>query len=167
MVRNDFKKNLSGLEESLNQRIDEAEKAILESSKAREAMVAGVGSMKKSIEKAQRKFSKNNNLEELRLTLTEIFEDIDRLKLANDKISDDISLVLHPNLSAVEAIERFASDLQRFAGTWERIARDIDQSITDLCDDQDPSELIDLEQYISNQGFDKLVGRKVKNVESE
>ena len=130
MVRSDFKKNLSGLEESLSQRIDEAEKAILESSKAREAMVAGVGSMKKSIEKAQRKFSKNNNLEELRLTLTEIFEDIDRLKLANDKISDDISLVLHPNMSAVEAIERFASDLQRFAGTWERIARDIDQSIT-------------------------------------
>lgn len=167
MVRSDFKKNLSGLEESLNQRIDEAEKAILESSKAREAMVAGVGSMKKSIEKAQRKFSKNNNLEELRLTLTEIFEDIDRLKLANDKISDDISLVLHPNMSAVEAIERFASDMQRFAGTWERIARDIDQSITDLCDDQDPSELIDLEQYISNQGFDKLVGRNVKNVESE
>ena len=167
MVRSDFKKNLSGLEESLNQRIDEAEKAILESSKAREAMVAGVGSMKKSIEKAQRKFSKNNNLEELRLTLTEIFEDIDRLKLANDKISDDISLVLHPNMSAVEAIERFASDLQRFAGTWERIARDIDQSITDLCDDQDPSELIDLEQYISNQGFDKLVGRNGKNVESE
>jgi len=167
MVRSDFKKNLSGLEESLNQRIDEAEKAILESSKAREAMVAGVGSMKKSIEKAQRKFSKNNNLEELRLTLTEIFEDIDRLKLANDKISDDISLVLHPNMSAVEAIERFASDMQRFAGTWERISRDIDQSITDLCDDQDPSELIDLEQYISNQGFDKLVGRNLKNVESE
>ena len=167
MVRSDFKKNLSGLEESLNQRIDEAEKAILESSKAREAMVAGVGTMKKSIEKSQRKFSKNNNLEELRLTLTEIFEDIDRLKLANDKISDDISLVLHPNMSAVEAIERFASDMQRFAGTWERIARDIDQSITDLCDDQDPSELIDLEQYISNQGFDKLVGRKVKNIESE
>tara|TARA_B100001769_G_C21955735_1_gene514410 strand:+ start:262 stop:765 length:504 start_codon:yes stop_codon:yes gene_type:complete len=167
MVRSDFKKNLSGLEESLNQRIDEAEKAILESSKAREAMVAGVGTMKKSIEKAQRKFSKSNNLEELRLTLTEIFEDIDRLKLANDKISDDISLVLHPNMSAVEAIERFASDMQRFAGTWERIARDIDQSITDLCDDQNPSELIDLEQYISNQGFDKLVGRNVRNVESE
>ncbi|MBD43553.1 MAG: hypothetical protein CMB09_05610 [Euryarchaeota archaeon] len=167
MVRSDFKKNLSGLEESLNQRIDEAEKAILESSKAREAMVAGVGTMKKSIEKAQRKFSKNNNLEELRLTLSEIFEDIDRLKLANDKISDDISLVLHPNMSAVEAIERFASDMQRFAGTWERIARDIDQSITDLCDDQNPSELIDLEQYISNQGFDKLVGRNVRNVESE
>ena len=52
--------------------------------------------------------------------------------------------------------------MQRFAGTWERIARDIDQSITDLCDDQTPSELIDLENYISNQGFDKLVEDLIK-----
>ena len=56
--------------------------------------------------------------------------------------------------------------MQRFAGTWERIARDIDQSINDLCDDQAPSELIDLENYISNQGFDKLVEDIVNN-ESE
>ena len=31
-VKNDFKKNLSGLEEALNQRITDAETAILESS---------------------------------------------------------------------------------------------------------------------------------------
>ena len=165
-VKNDFKKNLSGLEEALNQRITEAETAILESSKAREAMVAGIGSMKKSVEKAQRRFSKTNNLDELRLTMVDLFGDINRLKKANERISNDISLVLHPNMSAVEAIERFASDLQRFAGTWERIARDIDQSITDLCDDQTPSELIDLETYISNQGFDKLVENK-SNAKSE
>jgi len=165
-VKNDFKKNLSGLEEALQQRISEAEKAILESSKAREAMAAGIGSMKKTVEKAQRKFSKTNNLEELRLTMVELFGNINRLKKANERISDDISLVLHPNMSAVEAIERFASDLQRFAGTWERMARDIDQSITDLCDDQTPSELVDLENYISNQGFDKLVDHKT-NAESE
>jgi len=165
-VKSDFKKNLSGLEEALNQRITVAETAILESSKVREAMVAGIGSIKKSVEKAQRRFSKTNNLEELRLTMVDLFSDINRLKRANERISDDISLVLHPNMSAVEAIERFASDLQRFAGTWERIARDIDQSITDLCDDQTPSELIDLETYILNQGFDKLVENKL-NVESE
>ena len=165
-VRNDFKKNISGLEDALSQRINDAEKAILESSKAREAMVAGIGSMKKSVEKAQRRFSKTNNLEELRATMVDIFSDINRLKMANEKISSDISLVLHPNMSAVEAIERFASDLQRFAGTWERIARDIDQSITELCDDQTPSELIDLQNYISNQGFDKLVDNNL-NAESE
>ncbi len=165
-VKNDFKKNLSGLEEALHQRMTEAEQAILESSKAREAMAAGIGSMKKSVEKAQRRFSKTNNLDELRNTMIELFVDINRLKTANERISNDISLVLHPNMSAVEAIERFASDLQRFAGTWERIARDIDQSITDLCDDQTPSELIDLENYISNQGFDRLVNNK-PNVESE
>ena len=91
---------------------------------------------------------------------------IQRVKQANEKISSDISMVLHPNMSAVEAIERFASDLQRFAGSWERIARDIDQSITELCDDQTPSELIDLQNYISNQGFDKLVDNNL-NRESE
>tara|TARA_B100000945_G_C20387657_1_gene600585 strand:- start:718 stop:1374 length:657 start_codon:yes stop_codon:yes gene_type:complete len=165
-VRNDFKKNISGLDDALSQRINDAEKAILESSKAREAMVAGIGSMKKSVEKAQRRFSKTNNLEELRATMGDIFSDINRLKLANEKISSDISMVLHPNMSAVEAIERFASDLQRFAGSWERIARDIDQSITELCDDQTPSELIDLQNYISNQGFDKLVDNNL-NPESE
>lgn len=165
-IRNDFKKNLSGLDEAITQRMNEAEKAILESSKAREAMVAGIGSMKKVVEKAQRKFSKTNNLEELRTTMIDVYSDINRLKLANDKISDDISMILHPNMSAVEAVERFASDLQRFAGTWERIARDIDQSINDLCDDQAPSELIDLENYISNQGFDKLV-EDIVNRESE
>ena len=165
-VRNDFKKNISGLEDALSQRINDAEKAILESSKAREAMVAGIGSMKKSVEKAQRRFSKTNNLEELRSTMVEIFSNINRLKMANEKISSDISMVLHPNMSAVEAIERFASDLQRFAGSWERIARDIDQSITELCDDQTPSELIDLQNYISNQGFDKLVDNNL-NRESE
>ena len=165
-VRNDFKKNISGLEDALSQRINDAEKAILESSKAREAMVAGIGSMKKSVEKAQRRFSKTNNLEELRSTMVEIFSDINRLKMANEKISSDISMVLHPNMSAVEAIERFASDLQRFAGSWERIARDIDQSITELCDDQTPAELIDLQNYISNQGFDKLVDNNL-NRESE
>ena len=165
-VKNDFKKNLGSLEDALSQRMNEAEKAILESSKAREAMVAGIGSMKKAVEKAQRRFSKNNNLEELKSTMVELFADINRLKTANEKISSDISLVLHPNMSAVEAVERFASDLQRFAGTWERIARDIDQSITDLCDDQTPSELIDLENYISSQGFDKLVADSF-NIESE
>ena len=165
-IKNDFKKNLSGLEEALSQRMTNAENAILESSKAREAMVAGIGSMKKSVEKAQRRFSKTNNLDELRTTMIDLFTDINRLKQANERISSDISLVLHPNMSAVEAIERFASDLQRFAGTWERIARDIDQSITDLCDDQTPSELIDLENYISGQGFDKLVEEK-SNIESE
>ena len=165
-IKNDFKKNFSGLEEALHQRLTDAEQAILESSKAREAMVAGIGSMKKSVEKAQRRFSKTNNLDELRTTMIKLFGDINRLKKANERVSNDISLILHPNMSAVEGIERFASDLQRFAGTWERIAREIDQSITDLCDNQTPSELIDLENYISNQGFDKLVDYN-SNVESE
>ena len=169
-VRNDFKTSVSGLDDLVNQRVNQAEKAILESSRAREAMVAGIGTMRKSLEKAQRKFSRNNDLTELRETLVDIYQNINRLRLANDKISDEISMVLHPNVSAVDIVEKFASDIQRFAGTWERIAREIDQSISEMCDDQEPSELIELENYIENQGFDKLVNSnqaEKKNIESE
>ena len=156
-VRNDLKSNMSSFEESLRTRLNDAENAIIESSRAREAMVAGIITMRKNIEKAQRKFSRTNNVEELRKTLLEVAKDISRLRLANDKISDSISLVLHPNMSAVEAVEKFAFDMQRFAGSWERIGREIDQSISELCDDQEPSELVELESYISKQGYDKLI----------
>ncbi|MDG1551697.1 MAG: hypothetical protein P8Q95_08235 [Candidatus Poseidoniaceae archaeon] len=156
-VRNDIKSNISSFEESLRTRLSEAENAIIESSRAREAMVAGIIIMRKSIEKAQRKFSRNNNVEDLRNTLLDVAKDISRLRLANDKISDSISMVIHPNMSAVEAVEKFAFDIQRFAGSWERIGREIDQSIGELCDDQEPSELIDLESFISKQGYDKLI----------
>ena len=139
-VRNDLKSNMASFEESLRTRLSEAENAIIESSRAREAMVAGIITMRKSIEKAQRKFSRNNSVEEL-----------------NDIISDSISMVLHPNMSAVEAVEKLAYDLQRFAGSWERISREIDQSISEMCDDQEPSELIELESFISKQGYDKLI----------
>tara|TARA_B100001564_G_scaffold110761_1_gene91826 strand:- start:2578 stop:3165 length:588 start_codon:yes stop_codon:yes gene_type:complete len=170
-VRNDIKSNISSFEESLRTRLNDAENAIIESSRAREAMVAGIITMRKSIEKAQRKFSRSNNVDDLRNTLLEVAKDISRLKLANDKISDSISMVLHPNMSAVEAVEKFAFDLQRFAGSWERIGREIDQSISDLCDDQEPSELVELEAFISKQGYDKLIQGQVHSkssgVESE
>ncbi len=170
-VRNDIKSNISTFEESLRNRLSDAENAIIESSRAREAMVAGIIVMRKSIEKAQRKFSRSNNVDELRNTLLEVAKDISRLRLANDKISDSIAMVLHPNMSAVEAVERFAFDIQRFAGSWERIGREIDQSIGDLCDDQEPSELNELENFIKKQGYDKLINSQessdVSNVESE
>lgn len=156
-VRNDIKSNITSFEEALRTRLSEAENAIIESSRAREAMVAGIITMRKSIEKAQRKFSRNNSVEELRITLLDVAKDISRLRLANDKISDSISMVLHPNMSAVEAVEKLAFDLQRFAGSWERISREIDQSISEMCDDQEPSELIELESFISKQGYDKLI----------
>ena len=165
-VKTDIKSNISNFEESLRTRLNDAENAIIESSRAREAMVAGIVVMRRNIEKAQRKFSRNTNVEDLRHTLLEVAKDISRLRLANDKISDSIALVLHPNMSAVEAVERFAFDIQRFAGSWERIGREIDQSIDDMCDDQEPSELIELENFISKQGYDKLIESQDKSRDS-
>ena len=86
-VKNDIKSNLSSFEESLRTRLSNAENVIIESARAREAMVAGIVGMRKSIEKAQRKFSRNNNIEDLRLTLLDVAKDISRLRIANENIS--------------------------------------------------------------------------------
>ena len=54
-------------------------------------------------------------------------------------------------------VEKFASDLQRSAGTWERNGREIDEAILELCDENEPTELVDLENYVSKQGFSSLL----------
>ena len=76
-------------------------------------MVAGIGTMRKSLEKAQRKFSRNNDLAELRETLVDIYQNINRLRLANDKISDEISMVLHPNVSEMSILSRNLLQISR------------------------------------------------------
>ena len=68
-----------------------------------------------------------------------------------------MSSVLNPTLSAVEVVERFASDLQRSAGTWERHGREIDDSIMELCQDNQPAEMVELEKYIERQGYSVLL----------
>jgi hypothetical protein len=54
-------------------------------------------------------------------------------------------------------VERFASDLQRSAGTWERHGREIDDAIMELCQDNQPAEMVELEAYIANQGYSVLL----------
>ena len=48
-------------------------------------------------------------------------------------------------------------EAQRSAGTWERNGREIDEAILELCDENEPADLVDLEQYIANQGFSSLL----------
>ena len=55
-------------------------------------------------------------------------------------------------------MERFASDIQRSAGTWERHGRELDDSIMELCQDNQPAEMVELEAYIERQGYTVLLG---------
>lgn len=153
----DLKNQYAGFEEMLQSRISDAEEAILEATKGKLAIIAGIGVMRKDLERAQRRFSRSKEVKELREFLVDLSGRIFRLREANDTIVESLKSVLSPNLNAIEIVEKFASDLQRSAGTWERNGREIDESILELCDDHEPAELGDLEHFISKQGYDALV----------
>ena len=65
MIQADLRKQRSGFEDALSSRLERQRDVILESAKAKVAIVAGVGVMRKDLERAQRKFSKSNDVEEL------------------------------------------------------------------------------------------------------
>lgn len=158
MIQADLRKQRSGFEEALSSRLDMAEDVILESAKAKVAIIAGVGVMRKDLERAQRKFSKSNDVDELRSTLISLSNKLGKLRSTNNKVVASLGTVLNPTLSAVEVVERFASDLQRSAGTWERHGREIDDAIMELCQDNQPAEMVELEAYITTQGYSVLLG---------
>ncbi|MDE0868729.1 MAG: hypothetical protein OSA21_00275 [Candidatus Poseidoniaceae archaeon] len=153
----DLKNQYTAFEEILQSRISDAEEAILEATKGKLAIIAGIGVMRKDLERAQHRFTRSNEVNQLREFLVDLSDRIFRLREANDNIVESLKSVLNPHLNAIEIVEKFASDLQRSAGTWERNGREIDESIHELCDDHEPAELSDLEQFISKQGYEALV----------
>lgn len=165
MIQADLRRQRSGFEDALSSRLREAEDVILESAKAKVAIVAGVGVMRKDLERAQRKFSKSNDVEELKATLIDMSNSLRKLRVTNNEVVKSLSTVLNPTLSAVEVVERFASDLQRSAGTWERHGREIDDSIMELCQDNQPAEMVELEAYIECQGYSALLGEAYSSSE--
>jgi hypothetical protein len=158
MIQADLRKQRSGFEEALSSRLHQAETVIIESAKAKVAIIAGVGVMRKELDRAQRKFSKNSDVEELRATLVSLSNNLRKLRATNHKVVQSLSTVLNPTLSAVEVVERFASDLQRSAGTWERHGREVDDAIMELSQDNQPAEMVELEAYIDRQGYNALLG---------
>ena len=153
----DLKNQYAAFEEMLQSRISDAEEAILEATKGRLAIIAGIGVMRKDLERAQRRFSRSNEIADLREFLIELTGRIFRLREANEQIVESLKSVLNPNLSAIEIVEKFASDLQRSAGAWERNGRGIDESIHEICDDNEPAELGEFEHFITKQGYEALV----------
>ena len=157
MIRSDLKNQRSGFEDALSTRLNEAEDVILISAKAKVAIIAGVGVMRKDLDRAQRKFSKTNDVEELKRTLISLSQSLQKLRKTNDEIVKSLSKVLNPTLSAVEVVERFASDIQRSAGTWERHGRELDDSIMELCQDNQPAEMVELEAYIATPRLQRFL----------
>ena len=156
-VKDDFKREFKIFETNLTARVEDAENAIMDAARTREAIVAGVVTMRRQLDKAQRKFTRNNNSAELKEVLLEIGEGLSRLKMANKKVAKALSVVTKPAFSAVDLVEKFTLAVQVNSAGWESDARNLDANLFELSNDSSPSEMDDLQNYIVTQGYDVLI----------
>ena len=156
-VKSDFKREFKIFETNLTARVENAENAIMDAARTREAIIAGVITMRRQLDKAQRKFARNNNSAELKEVLLEITEGISRLKMANEKVAEALSVVSKPPFSAVDLVEKFTLAMQVNSAGWESDARNLDDNLFELSNGSSPSEMDDLQNYIVTQGYDVLI----------
>jgi len=89
--------------------------------------------------------------------LLEIGEGLSRLKMANKKVAEALSVVTKPAFSAVDLVEKFTLAVQVNSAGWESDARNLDANLFELSNDSSPSEMDDLQNYIVTQGYDVLI----------
>ncbi|CAI8270344.1 MAG: Uncharacterised protein [Euryarchaeota archaeon UBA443] len=159
IVRRDIADETRRFNDTLSQRIQLASEAIIQAVKAKEAIAAGASSISSKLEKAHRKYSKNNNIEEFREILRSTLTEIQLLREQHETVAKSLREAQTPSRSAVEIVERFAIELQKAAGGWEATGREIDEIIANMCDPNPDVALIELEKYLTENGFEiVLVG---------
>jgi hypothetical protein len=156
-IKSDFKREFKIFEANLMARVENAEIAVIDAARTKDAIIAGVVILRKKLDKAQRKFSRSNNSNELKEVLLEIAKDLSRLKIANAKVAESLSFVINPVHSAVDLVEKFTLIMQTNSAVWESDARNLDANLFDLSNDSSPSEMDDLQNYITTQGYDVLI----------
>lgn len=156
-IKSDLKREFKIFEANLMARVENAETALLDAARTKDAIIAGIVILRKKLDKAQKKFSRSNNSNELKEVLLEIAKDMSRLKIANAKVAESLSFVINPVHSAVDLIEKFTLVMQKKSAVWESDARNLDANLFDLSNDSSPSEMDELQNYITTQGYDVLI----------
>ena len=154
IVRRDLADETRRFNDTLNQRIQLASDAIVQAVRAKEAIAAGATAISGKLEKAHRRYSKNNNIEEFRSVLQSTLTEVQQLREQHGNVADSLRDAQTPSRSAVEIVERFAIELQKAAGGWEATGREIDEIIANLCDPNPYVSVIDLEKYLTENGFE-------------
>ena len=154
IVRRDLADETRRFNDTLNQRIQLASEAIVQAVKSKEAIAAGASSINGKLEKAHRRYSKNNNLEEFRGVLQSTLVEVQQLREQHEAVAESLREAQTPSRSAVEIVERFAIELQKAAGGWEATGREIDEIIANLCDPNPDVALVELERYLTENGFE-------------
>ena len=156
-IKSDFNREFKIFETNLTARAENAEHVVVNAARTKDAIIASVVVLRRQLDKAQRKFSRSNNSSELKEVLLEIAGELSRLKITNAKVAESLSVVINPVHSAVDLVEKFTLTMQTNSAVWESDARNLDANLFELSNDSSPSEMGDLQNYITTQGYDVLI----------
>ena len=95
IVRRDLADETRRFNDTLNQRIQLASEAIVQAVKAKEAIAAGASSINGKLEKAHRRYSKNNNLEEFRGVLQSTLVEVQQLREQHEAVAESLEKLKH------------------------------------------------------------------------
>ena len=91
------------------------------------------------------------------------------MSILKKSIIASAALALPLAVSANSKIERMMKDIFKMAGSWESSAREIDETISDAVDANQPVEMIELERDLTNNGYDVILAgdlRSEQNIEA-
>ena len=165
-IRYDLRREEVRLEDEMRDRVEAVQSILNEVASIHDAIIAGSLEVKRELEKAQKRMTRNGDRE---LMVTQIIGAAGRLgelrSLHLDAVSRIQGVLARPP-SGVDIIERLTKDLLKLSGSWEASARQIDESISDVVDSNPPLEMVELSRELNNNGFDLILAGENRDPEN-
>ena len=165
-IRYDLRREEVRLEDEMRDRVEAVQTILNEVASIHDAIIAGSLEVKRELEKAQKRMTRNGDRE---LMVTQIIGAAGRLgelrSLHLDAVSRIQGVLARPP-SGVDIIERLTKDLLKLSGSWEASARQIDESISDVVDSNPPLEMVELSRELNNNGFDLILAGENRDPEN-
>ena len=166
IIRGDLRRQEVRLDEEVRERVSEVHGMLVEVALIQDAIIAGSTEVKRELEKARRRLTKNGDREAMRLSIIDVATRLGELRqLHFDAVSRiQKSLARPPN--AVDIIERMTKDILKLSGSWEAAAREIDEVVSDSVDPNPPVEMVEIRRELDNGGYDLLLAGDERDEES-
>jgi hypothetical protein len=156
-IRDDMRKIEQGIESRIRDRLSIIDPAIGEAATIQDAIIAGSIEARKQLEKANKRYAKNSDGDQLSAEIISSAEQLGGIrKLLNQSVGD-LQEAINAQSSAVDVIEETAQELQRMTGSWEASARDVDGSVGQIIDVNPPVEMIEFQRELLDNGYDVLL----------
>jgi len=166
VVRGDLRRQEVRLDEEMRERVNEVHGMLVEVAAIQDAIIAGSTEVKRELEKARRRLSKNGDRDAMRLSIIDVATRLGELRQLHSDAESRIQKSLARPPNAVDIIERMTKDVLKLSGSWEAAAREIDEVVSDSVDPNPPVEMVEIRRELDKGGYDLLLAGDDRDEES-